>query len=215
MRRMTALIGFALLLPAACGQAERAYTPGEAATASAAASPARPAPTGTAPATPTTAATPASGPGAIVMGGGKFQVRIDWPAKPDPLLRLVTGYLVATRKALVAGDDRYLQDLDLELSAAPLAYDWVHGYLEKEQTVRGVTRLYNLRVAAKVGNGVQVNACVDETGARVVSARTGKAVSPRPQWVLAPYLQAVIAHRGDDDVWRIRDIRYDLKGCPG
>ncbi|MGN9836781.1 hypothetical protein ACTMTI_01530 [Nonomuraea sp. H19] len=203
MRRIAALLGLTLLV--GCGPGERPYTPQGVSTPAPAKSTAQAKPADK---------TPSTGPETITIGG-KFRMDIEWPADRDPLLELVTDYLVATRKVLVSGNDRYLQDLDLELTAVRQAYDWVHTYTEEEKTVKGATRLYNLRVAAKVGKGVQVNACVDETEARVVSTRTGKAVVPQPDWVRTPYLQAALAHRGDDGVWRIRELRYDLKGCTG
>ncbi|QYC38737.1 hypothetical protein Nocox_05550 [Nonomuraea coxensis DSM 45129] len=216
MRRAAmALVLLVLLVLAGCGQQERPYSPGGepsaggGGTARAAAPETTPDET-----TPDETAAAEDGKQTVTMGGGRFRVEIDWPAERDPLVKLMAGYMVAMRKALVAGDERYLRDVEFELSAAPAAYDWLKYHTDREQTVRGVTRLYDLRVAAKMGKGAQVNVCVDETGARVVSSRTGKAVSPRPSWVRAPYLQALIAHRGDDGVWRIRGIRYDLKGCP-
>ncbi|MEV4175202.1 hypothetical protein [Nonomuraea sp. NPDC049709] len=201
------------LLMTGCAPPERPYRPQEGATTA-------PSPSGTTSASRSetgseTGNEPARTPGpeTISIGGGKLRVDIDWPAGRDPLIDLMADYYVASRKALVSGSDRYLKGLDLELTGVREAYDWVHGYTEKEKTVKGATRLYDLRVAAVMDKGAQVNACVDETGARVVSTRTGKAVAPQPLWVRAPYLQVLLAHRGDDGVWRIRGFRYDLKGC--
>ncbi|MGW0801860.1 hypothetical protein [Nonomuraea sp. NPDC002799] len=206
MKRM-AMVLVLLVLPVlvGCGPAERTYAPVEAP------APASSADVGAAPSSP---APSSPGPEAITSGGG-HKLDIDWPADRDPLLKLVTDFFVASRKVLVTGNDRYLQDLDLELTAVREAYDWVHLYTDKEMTVKGTTRLYNLRVAAKVGKGVQVNACVDETKVRLISRRTGKAAVPQPGWVRAPYLQVVLAHRGDDGVWRVRALQYDEKGCAG
>ncbi|TDE59972.1 hypothetical protein E1295_01620 [Nonomuraea mesophila] len=209
MRRVMAVlgtIGLGVTVLAGCGQAERPYTPQEA--ASPASGQPAPSPSKSESGTP-----PASGPQSLTIGGDKLRVRIEWPDDPDPLLKLVTGYYVASRKALVSGSDRYLKDLDLELTAVREAYDWVHGYTEEDMTVRGDARLYNLRVAAQVGKGAQVNACVDESEVRVLSARTGKPVEPQPAFVREPYLQSVLAHRGDDGVWRIRSFGYGEKGC--
>ncbi|MEO3886209.1 hypothetical protein [Nonomuraea sp. B5E05] len=209
MRRVMAVLGVFGLgagVLAGCGPAERPYTPQEAASPASG----RPAPS---PSKSESGAAPASGSETLKIGGDKLQVRIEWPDDPDPLLKLITGYYVASRKALVSGSDRYLKDLDLELTAVREAYDWVHGYTEEDMTVRGDARLYNLRVAALVGKGAQVNACVDESGVRVLSSRTGEAVEPQPAFVREPYLQAVLAHRGDDGVWRIRSFSYGEKGC--
>lgn len=201
-RAATALL--VLLLAAGCGAPERPYQPQEAAPAPAESTSAR-------------GSEPARTPGVetVTIGGGKLRVDIDWPADRDPLLKLMADYYLASRKALVSGSDRYLKDLDLELTGVQEAYDWVHKYTEQEKTMKGATRLHSLRIAAQVDKGAQVNACVDETGARVLSTRTGQAVAPQPSWVRAPYLQVLLAHRGDDGVWRIRGFRYDLKGCTG
>ncbi|MFC4015668.1 hypothetical protein ACFOY2_51250 [Nonomuraea purpurea] len=198
MRRVMALV--AIVIVAGCGQAERPYAPQQVPSPSTAAS--------SGPSTPT------SGPETDTTGS-RHRLVIEWPQDRDPLLNLVTDFYRASRKALASGNDRYLQDLDLELSGVREAYDWVHKLTEEDLTVKGTTRLYNLRVAEKVGKGVQVNACVDETKVRVISARTGKAVASQPDWVRRPYLQAVLAHRGDDGVWRIRAFLYDQKGCTG
>lgn len=204
MRRVIVLL---VIVLAGCGQAERAYTPGGGA--------ARPPTAGATEPEPTASESRPSGPESVTIGGGKLRVDIDWPSKRDPLLEVITDYYLASRKALVSGSDRYLSDLDIELSAAPEVYDWVHRYTEQEKTVKGTARLYNLRVAAVVGKGAQINACVDESETRLISTRTGKAVVPQPDWVRTPYLQAALAHRGDDGVWRIRGLRYDMEGCPG
>jgi hypothetical protein len=79
--------------------------------------------------------------------------------------------------------------------------------------MRGVGRLYNLRVSARVGKGAQINACVDESGVRMVSTRTGRAVSPQPEWLRTPYGQSVAARRGDDGVWRIRTYVPSRERC--
>ncbi|TDB97904.1 hypothetical protein E1267_39295 [Nonomuraea longispora] len=209
MKRVMAVlgtIGLGVAVLAGCGQAERPYTP------QGAASPAsgQPVPD---PSKSEGGTATASGAETLNIGGDKLRVRIEWPDDPDPLLKLITGYYVASRKALVSGSDRYLKDLDLELTAVREAYDWVHGYTKEDMTVRGDARLYNLRVAALVGKGVQVNACVDESEVRVLSTGTGKPVEPQPAFVREPYLQAVLAHRGDDGVWRIRSFGYGEKGC--
>ncbi|WP_344210381.1 hypothetical protein [Nonomuraea bangladeshensis] len=216
MRR--AAMALVLLVLAGCGQPERPYSPGAepSADGSGTARAAEPAETpqeGTSeePAEEETLA--GKGKETVTMGGGKFRMEIDWPAKRDPLAEVGASYMVAMRKAIVAGSDRPLQDIDIELTAAPAAYEWVKYFLDRKQTVRGVARLYDLRVS-RTGKGAVIDMCVDETGMRFVSARTGKAISPRPDWLDTPYLQSLALHRGDDDVWWIRDVRADLKGCP-
>ncbi|NUT09100.1 MAG: hypothetical protein HOQ38_01390 [Nonomuraea sp.] len=195
MRRTTAIL--VVLLVAGCGQAQRPYTPQEAE-----------------PSAPVTAAASAepSAPGVekVQIGGGKLRVDIDWPAARDPLMNVITGWYVASRKVMVSGNDRYLQGVDLELSAARQAYDGVRRYTEEDRRVKGVARLYDLRVT-KEGKGAQIDACVDESKMRVVT-RAGEPVSPQPT-TRGPFLQRVLAHRGDDGVWRIRELLYDLEGC--
>ncbi|YCK42289.1 hypothetical protein ACNF49_52105 [Actinomadura sp. ATCC 39365] len=206
MRRMTVVA--LVLLVAGCGQAERPYTP-------------QPGPSGTAGATATAPSTAGSvrpsadAPGVetVEVGGGKLRVDIDWPARRDPLMRVITDWYLASRKVMVSGSDRYLKDLDLELQAVRQAYDGVRRYTEEDRRVKGVARLYGLRVTKVLDKGAQVDTCVDESKVRVVSASSGEAVSPQPSIMRAPYLQRALAHRGDDGVWRIRELLYDKEGC--
>ncbi|SEU36905.1 hypothetical protein [Nonomuraea wenchangensis] len=212
MRRAAMVL--VLLVLAGCGQPERPYSPGAEPSADGSGTARAAAPTES-PQEGTGEEETLKGKGkeTVAMGGGKFRVEIDWPAKRDPLAEVGAAYMVAMRKALVAGSDRPLQDIDIELTAAQAAYEWVKYFLDRKQTVRGVARLYDLRVS-RTGKGAVIDMCVDEAGMRFVSARTGKAISPRPDWLDTPYLQSLAMHRGDDDVWRIRDVRADLKGCP-
>ncbi|MFI7417505.1 hypothetical protein [Nonomuraea sp. NPDC049684] len=209
MRRMTVIA--LVLLAAGCGQAERPYTPqpGPSGTSAATATA-----TATAPAT-TTARPSADAPGVetVEVGGGKLRVDIDWPARRDPLMRVITDWYLASRKVMVSGSDRYLKDLDLELQAVRQAYDGVRRYTEEDRRVQGVARLYGLRVTKVLDKGAQIDTCVDESKARVISASSGEAVSPQPSIMRAPYLQRALAHRGDDGVWRIREFLYDKEGC--
>jgi hypothetical protein len=209
MRRtaIVPVLALNLLLVAGCGPAERPYRPGEGAASA-------PPSSATAAAEPEPSESETPGAGTVSIGGGKLKVTIDWPAKRDPLIRLMADYHLATRKAIATGNDRYLQDLDLELTGAREAYDWVNQYTEQDKSMKGTSRLYNLRIAAKLDKGAQVNACVDDRGARVVNTRTGKAVVPQPDWIRRPHLHAILVHRGDDGVWRIRTFRYSYKGCP-
>ncbi|MEU5864842.1 hypothetical protein ABZ815_26995 [Nonomuraea sp. NPDC047529] len=204
MRRMSVIA--LVLVVAGCGQAARPYTP-------------QPGPSGSAPA-PATAtegsARPSAGaPGVetIEVGGGKLRVDIDWPDRRDPLMTVITDWYLASRKVMVSGSDRYLKDLDLELQAVRQAYDGVRRYTEEDRRVKGVARLYDLRVTKVLDKGAQVDTCVDESKVRVVSASSGEAVSPQPSIMRAPYLQRALAHRGDDGVWRIRELFYDQEGC--
>ncbi|MFI6918602.1 hypothetical protein ACIBIZ_01515 [Nonomuraea spiralis] len=199
MRRRTTAV-LLVLLVAGCGQAARPYTP-------------RSAPSATATATAESARPSAPGVETVEVGGGKLRVDIDWPAERDPLMRVITDWYLASRKVMVSGSDRYLNGLDLELDAARQAYDGVRRYTEEDRRVKGVARLYDLRVTKVLEKGAQIDTCVDESKVRVVTARTGEAVSPQPSIMRAPYLQRALAHRGDDGVWRIRELLYDKEGC--
>jgi hypothetical protein len=204
-----------LLIVAGCGQPERPYTPKEASSAvdsgAASAEPSSPDNTGSAPKESGTALTVPSPGVETVAIGDRVRVRIEWPADADPLLRVVTDFYVNSRRAVVTGDERYLDNL--EFQAANDAYDWVQRFVDRGESLRGVARLYNMRVQAVVGKGAQVNTCVDESRLRLISARTGKAVSPQPGWTRRPYMESVAARRGDDGVWRIRTFVGGTEGC--
>lgn len=210
--RRTAMV-IALILAAGCGTADPPYRPQEAPSPEAASPVEEESTSPSQEATSPARTKKAAGPETVSIGGGKLRVTIDWPADNGPLHRLMTDYYLATRKSLVAGNDRYLEGLDVELTGAKGAYDWVHDYTDADKTLKGTAKIYDLRVAAVMGKGAQVDACIDETGTQVFFAGTGKAVSPQPSWVRTPYLQVLLAHRGDDGVWRIRDYRYDMEGC--
>ncbi|MCP2361921.1 hypothetical protein HD597_008941 [Nonomuraea thailandensis] len=188
-----------LLLAAGCAAPERPYRPREGA------------PAGVASATP---AAPeersSSGPETIEVADG-LKARVEWPANPDPLLKVMVDQYVGTRKA-VAERRRTYKD-GLELDAAVQASEWVESFAAEGWSMRGVGRLYDLRVSARVGKGAQIDACVDESGVRMVSTRTGKAVSPQPEWLRTPYGQSVAARRGDDGVWRIRTYVPSRERC--
>ncbi|MGP3955546.1 hypothetical protein ACTWPT_06075 [Nonomuraea sp. 3N208] len=207
--RRTAL-SLVLLATAGCGQAERPYAPLDAAKPAApqeAATPATPQETATpGQSSPAEAERPAdeelpSGTQTIDVGEG-LRLRVEWPPDPDPALKPMVDQYVGTRKAIVEGQTIYKEGL--EIDAAVQASEWVESFVEKGWTMRGIGRIYNLRVAARMGKGVQVNACVDESGIRVVSSRTGKAISPQLKWLRTPYPQTVGVRRGDDGVWRVR-----------
>lgn len=220
-------IGVVVVLVAGCGPAERPYVPKDAPASVAGTAPSsgatpessgRSAEPGAVPsaggsAAPSAAASlTAPSPGAeTVTLGEKVRVRIEWPTGADPRLRLVADYYLNSRRAVVTGDDRYLDNLEFE--AASQAHEWVSEFADQERSLRGVARLYNLRVQAVVGRAVQVNTCVDESRLRLISTRTGKAVSPQPEWTREPYMQAVAARRGDDGVWRIRMFVHGTEGC--
>jgi len=197
MTRMTALTALlAVLLVAGCGQAERPYRPVEA-----------PAPATTSAAATSSAARPPS----TVDVGEDLRVQVAWPARDDQLIRLFPEFYTDSWQAVVSGGDRYLRHVEPPLMAETAA--WVRAFTGEERSATGVARLFRLRVHAAMGKGAQLAVCVDETRLRIVSARTGKAITPQPASSRAPYLQTVLAHRGDDGVWRIRRLSHSKEGC--
>jgi hypothetical protein len=140
-----------------------------------------------------------------------LRARIEWPADPDPLLKVMVDQYVGTRKAVAEGATVY--NHNLEIDAEVQANGWIRGFVEHGQSMRGIGRVYNLRVFAHQGRGAQINACIDETGIRVISTTTGKAVPRQPAWLRTPYPKSVLAHRGDDGVWRIRTYMDIAERC--
>ncbi|WP_327087471.1 hypothetical protein OIE66_34865 [Nonomuraea sp. NBC_01738] len=193
MRRALVLLPVVLVTACAAGT-NRAYTPRDAPPATGSASAAAAV---KAPETET------------IEVGSKLTVRVEWPAAPDPMLRTFTDYYVRSWKAVVAADDAYLETV--EGPAAREAYAWVRGF--RGRTVTGVATIYALNVSAVMGEGAQLNACVDETGLRLISRRTGEPEARQPTWTRAAYLQAVVTHRGDDGLWRVKDFRHSDEGC--
>ncbi|MFC6556230.1 hypothetical protein [Nonomuraea cavernae] len=191
---MRGAVALALLVAGCAAQAERPYTPREAAS----------------PAKTAARASPTAGPRTVAVGDG-MRVRIEWPANPDPLLKVLTNYYLGTRKAVVTGVDRYSRDL--EIDAEVQATEWIREFTDTDQSLRGVARLYDLRVSAARSKGAQIDMCVDESELRLISTRTGKAVTSQPDWTREPYHQAALAHRGDDGVWRIRALVSDDERC--
>ncbi|MEU4571927.1 hypothetical protein ACBI99_12120 [Nonomuraea sp. ATR24] len=195
MRRIAILL--ALAAAAGCGQAEQPYTPRQAPVQA----------TGEA----TEQATPSgSEPPATVGVGDELEVRVAWPDKVDQLVRLFPEFYADSWAAVVSGGDRYLRHVEPTL--IPDSVEWVAGFTGKGQSVKGVVRLYDLKTTV-MGKGAQVDVCVDETRMTIVSADTGKAISPQPDSSRAPYLQTMLAHRGDDGVWRIRQFSNSKEGC--
>lgn len=182
MRALIAPVA-AVLLGAGCAAADRPFVPREA--------PAK--------APQAIAATPQV---ETVRIGSALTVTIDRPVGVDPvLLKAFTDYYLASWRAVVGADTGYLELV--EEPAGREAYDWVQSF--DGQRVKGTAKLYAMNVTAVVGDGAQVNACVDETGLRLTGSR--------PAWTRKPYLQAVVLHRGDDGVWRVKGFRHSWKGC--
>jgi hypothetical protein len=190
----------ALVVVAGCGQAGQPYRPREAP---------EPVKSSASRAEPAEEEAPPSGTRTVDIGEG-LRVRVDWPADPDPLLKVMVDQYVGTRRAVVEGKRGYKDNL--EFDAQIQATEWVREFVDRERTLRGTGRIYNLRVSARVGKGAQIDACVDESKVRLISSRTGEAVSPRPDW-RRPYAESVAAHRGDDGVWRIRSYLTPREGC--
>ncbi|MFE0147238.1 hypothetical protein ACFWY5_08845 [Nonomuraea sp. NPDC059007] len=190
MRRV--LIVSCLLAAGCAAQPEKAYTPRVA-----------PAPAGS-----VASAVPSPTTETIEVGE-KLTVQVEWPAAADPLLKTFTDYYVDSWRAVVSGDDTYLEQV--EGPAAKESYDWVKGF--GKSSVTGTAKLYALAVSARMGEGAQINACVDETGLRLISKSTGRAFTRQPSWTRETYLQAAITHRGDDGVWRVKDFRHSSEGC--
>ncbi|TMR09487.1 hypothetical protein ETD86_43395 [Nonomuraea turkmeniaca] len=197
MRRMAMVL--MLLAAAACGRTEEHYRPQEAPT---------PAKSVTAQAEPTGEGFP---PGEQIIDIGEgLRVRVEWPANPDPLLKVMVDQYVGTRQAVVEGKRGYKRNLEIDAEAQ--ATEWVNELIDQERSMRGTGRIYNLRVSARMGRGAQIDACVDESKVRLVSSRTGEVVSPHPDWT-RPYAESVAAHHGDDGVWRIRSYLTPREGC--
>ncbi|MDA0635301.1 hypothetical protein OUY22_17915 [Nonomuraea sp. MCN248] len=202
MKTITALL--ASLLLAGCGQAaERPYQPRE-----------EPAPaTGAAGTSPTptreTSAPPASDRPASV-DVGDLRVRIDWPGQDTALLRLFPDYYLAKYRAVFSGDDGHLRHADPMFREE--AIRWAREFTDGGYAVAGRSRLYRLKVNAIVGRGAEVDVCVDETRMKVV-AGTGEPVTPQPTSIRTPYLQRMLARKGDDGRWRIKQIAYGTEGC--
>ncbi|MFC5815463.1 hypothetical protein [Nonomuraea harbinensis] len=205
MKRITAAL--VLLLLAGCGQpAERPYQPREEpATGAARAEPGatRPEPT------PSQAAPTGARPATAEVGD--LRVRFDWPAKDTALLRLFPAFYLAKYEAVISGDDGFLDHVELEYRVN--AIRWARAFTDKKLEVAGRSRLYRMKVNAVVGRGAEVDVCVDETDMKVVSAETGEPVKPQPTSIRTPYLQRVLARKGDDGVWRVKQIGYGKEGC--
>lgn len=204
MRR--AAVVLCLLLVAGCGTQERPYRPQEG--GSPATDGARETPTGT-PTGPAEERLP-EGTETVRIADG-LKARIEWPANPDPLLKVMVDQYVGTRKAVAERQSTYKSGL--ELDAAVQASEWVESFATEKWSMRGTGRLYNLRVSARFGKGAQIDACVDESGVRMVSTGTGRAISPQPAWLRTPYGQSVAARRGADGVWRIRSYVPSRERC--
>ncbi|MFF3440413.1 hypothetical protein [Streptosporangium sp. NPDC002721] len=151
------------------------------------------------------------------------QVVVEWPAAPDrdttAMIDSFRDYRAGSFRAVVTGgrDTAYLGTV--QEGASTDAYTWVKAFLDQRRSVRGTSRLYALNVVSVTGRGAELNACVDETGMRLLDAETGKAVRRQPDWARRPFLQVAGLRRGDDGIWRIKLLRHAKpfseasKGC--
>lgn len=151
------------------------------------------------------------------------QVVVEWPAAPDrdatEMIDSFRDYRAGSFRAVVT-EGRDIAYLDtVQETAGSDAYAWVKAFLDQRRSVRGVSRLYALNVVSITGRGAELNACVDETGMRLLDAETGKAVRRQPDWARRPFLQVAGLRRGDDGIWRIKLLRHAKpfseasKGC--
>lgn len=151
------------------------------------------------------------------------RVVVEWPAVSDPdtagMVKALRDYRAGSYSAVVTqgADTAYLNAMRDE--GAWQGREWVGRFLEHHTSLRGVSRIYAMNVAAADGRGATFKACIDETGMRLLDADTGKAVRRQPSWTRRPFLQTAGMRRGDDGVWRIVLLQYEelpgepAKGC--
>ncbi|MFF0307442.1 hypothetical protein ACFYSC_08435 [Streptosporangium sp. NPDC004379] len=158
----------------------------------------------------------------IVISPG-VRVVVEWPAVSDPdttgMINAFRDYRAGSYSAVVTrgADTAYLNAMRDE--GAWQGREWVGRFIEHRTSLRGVSRIYAMNVAAVDGRGATFKACVDETGMRLLDAGTGTAVRKQPSWTRKPFLQTAGMRRGDDGVWRIVLLQYEdlpsepAKGC--
>jgi hypothetical protein len=152
------------------------------------------------------------------------RVVVERPAATDAVtnaaIDVVRDYYAARYKAVVSGgkDASYLALV--EKYAMPDAASWTREFRNQQRSLRGTARLYSLKLVS-TGDPVRprLDACVDESGMRLLDSSTGQAVRSQPDWTKKPYLEASWVRRGDDGVWRIQMFRHAklpserAKGC--
>ncbi|MEV7012427.1 hypothetical protein [Streptosporangium sp. NPDC051022] len=151
------------------------------------------------------------------------RLEVEWPASPAPdtaaMIGVFRDHLAGTFRAVVTGgrDVGYLDTVEGE--AVGDANAWVQEFLEQRRSVRGTARLYALNVSSADGPGAQLDACLDESGMRLLDSATGEPVPRQPVWTREPFLQAAGMRRGDNGVWRVTLLRNAelpserAKGC--
>ncbi|MEV4525244.1 hypothetical protein [Streptosporangium sp. NPDC049304] len=158
-----------------------------------------------------------------VQVSADVQVVVEWPATTDEdttaMINTFRDYRAGSFRAVVTGGEDTAYYETVQEGASRDAYAWVKAFLDQRRSVRGVSRLYALNVVSVTGRGAELNACVDETGMRLLDAETGKAVRKQPDWARRPFLQVAGLRRGDDGVWRIKLLQHAKpfsdasKGC--
>lgn len=189
----------------------RPFVPGDLSEAPGAADPSRP-----------VAAVPTARTETVEAAPG-VRLVVEWPGTPTPdvtgMIDAFRDHLAGSFKAVVTGgrDVAYLDVV--EGDAVRDVNAWVQEFLDERRSVRGTARLYALDVGSISGRGAQLDACVDESGMRLLDSSTGKPVPHQPAWTREPFLQSAGMRLGDDGVWRVALLRHtDLpneraKGC--
>ncbi|MGC5013640.1 hypothetical protein ACLQ2R_23005 [Streptosporangium sp. DT93] len=213
---MRTVIALVVLLAAACAPSEAEpftpvdLSPGTSSPGSADGS--SPDPAGTGPRVETVRVSP------------DVQVVVEWPAVTDrdtvEMIDAFRDYRAGSFRSVVTGGEDTAYYKVFHDEAVMEAYRWVKEFLRQRRSVRGVSRVYALNVVSVFeGKGAELRACVDETGMRLLDARTGKAVRRQPDWTRSPFLQIVGLRKGDDGVWRIKLLEHadpfseGAKGC--
>ncbi|WP_326635940.1 hypothetical protein OG884_22790 [Streptosporangium sp. NBC_01755] len=204
---MRVVIALVVLLSAACAPSEaEQFTPSDLPVETSS-----PAPTQTAPRAETVQVAPG------------VRVVVEWPATADRdaigMINTFRDYRAGSFRAVVTGGQDTAYHATVQEGASTDAYLWVKEFLNQRRSVRGTSRLYALNIVSVTGRGAELNACVDETGMRLLDTETGKAVRRQPDWTRHPFLQIAGLRRGDDGIWRIKLLQHAeplseaSKGC--
>lgn len=150
-----------------------------------------------------------------VQAAPGMKVVIEWPSGLPPerqaMIKAYSDYYTRAWAAIATGGKDVSYGKTVEGAAMESAYTWVQSFLERSSAAKGTVRIYALRVAAVVGRGAQVDACVDRSGVRVTDAATGRATPDQPTWTKPPqavHYQAAGVRRGDDGTWRVATLSY-------
>lgn len=157
-----------------------------------------------------------SGPRAeIVQAAPGMRVVIEWPPGLSPeqqaMIKAYGDYYAQAWKAIATGGKDVSYGKTVEGPAERSAYEWVQSFVARANAAKGTVRVYGLRVAAVLGRGAEVDACVDRSGVQVTDAATGRPAAGQPAWTKGPravHFQAAGVRRGDDGTWRVANLRY-------